>query len=105
MKSTVRGAPAVHTNTTKHNHTKSRKVQTYRTITVNYEELARVEAMHPPREFSCLAWGVIGHWRQYKDGKRVWVNAYVKGKEREKPESYDGKEYAVQEPEQSVGEQ
>jgi hypothetical protein len=52
-----------------------------------------------PREFSCLAWGVIGHWRNYKDGKRVWVNVYVKGKERDKPESYDSKEYVMQEPE------
>jgi hypothetical protein len=47
---------------------------------------------------SCLAWGVIGHWRHYIDGKRVWINAHIKGKERNKPESYDSKEYVMQEP-------
>jgi hypothetical protein len=97
VKNTVRGAPIAHNNQ-KHKHSKKRKIQTFRTITVNYEELEKVEATRPPREYSCLAWGVIGHWRNYKDGKRVWVNAHVKGKERSKPESYDGKEYVVQEP-------
>ena len=97
VKNTVRGVPVAHNNQ-KHKHSKKRKIQTFRTITVNYEELEKVEATRPPREYSCLAWGVIGHWRNYKDGKRVWVNAHVKGKERNKPESYDSKEYVVQEP-------
>jgi hypothetical protein len=99
LKNTVRSAPIVPVNQNhKHNHQKKRKVQTYRTITVNYEELEKFESSRPSREFSCLAWGVIGHWRNYKDGKRVWVNAYVKGKERDKAESYDSKEYVMQEP-------
>ena len=99
VENTVRSAPINHPNK-KHNnkHQKKRKVQTYRTITANYEELAKFESSRPPREYSCLAWGVIGHWRHYKDGKRVWINAHVKGKERNKPESYDSKEYVVQEP-------
>ena len=103
VKNTVRSAVVANENKKhKHNRSKKRKVQTYRTITVNYEELAKVEASRPPREYSCLAWGVIGHWRHYKDGKRVWVTAHVKGKERNKPEAYDGKEYVVQEPDLSL---
>jgi len=97
VKNTTRSAPVEPANK-KHKHPKKRKVRTYRTITVNYEELAKVETLRPPREYSCLAWGVIGHWRHYKDGKRVWVNAHFKGKERNKPEAYDGKEYVMQEP-------
>ena len=99
VKNTMRSAPAVHTNKKQNRkQQKRRKVQTYRTITVNYEELAKIESTGPPREYSCLAWGVIGHWRNYKDGKRVWVNTYIKGKERNKPEAYDDKEYVMQEP-------
>ncbi len=26
------------------------------------------------------SWGVRGHWRHLKSGKRVWINKYVKGK-------------------------
>ena len=84
VKKPVRGITPVANTNNKRKNQKKRKVQTFRTITVNYEELAAVEATRPPREFSCLAWGVIGHWRNYKDGKRVWVNAYTKGKERDK---------------------
>ena len=43
-------------------------------------------------EIHCLAWGVRGHFRHYKNGKTIFVNAYVKGKERNK---YQGKDYML----------
>ena len=43
-------------------------------------------------EIHCLAWGVRGHFRHYKNGKVIFVNAYVKGKERDK---YAGKDYIL----------
>lgn len=41
-------------------------------------------------EFTCLAWGVRGHFRHLRNGKTIFVEAYVKGKEKDK---YKGKEY------------
>lgn len=43
-------------------------------------------------EIRCLAWGVRGHYRHYKNGRTVYIAPYVKGKEREK---YAGKEYVL----------
>jgi hypothetical protein len=74
-------------NDKKYKHPPKRKIESVRTISVNYEELAKVESERPPREYSCLAWGVIGHWRNYKIGKRVWVAPHAKGKERGNPEN------------------
>lgn len=41
-------------------------------------------------EITCPCWGVRGHFRHYRNGKVVFVEAYVKGKEKE---AYKGKEY------------
>jgi len=43
-------------------------------------------------EIRCQAWGVRGHFRHYKDGKVIFVEAYVKGKDREQ---YRGKVYEL----------
>lgn len=43
-------------------------------------------------EIKCQAWGVRGHFRHYKDGKVVFVQAYVKGKNRDQ---YQGKVYEL----------
>lgn len=37
----------------------------------------------------CPCWRVIGHWRQYKDGKRVWIHPYWKGELRHTKKNYD----------------
>lgn len=34
------------------------------------------------------AWNVKGHWRQYKSGKRIWINQTTKGKGRANPTTY-----------------
>ena len=43
-------------------------------------------------EIHCPAWGVRGHFRHYKNGKVIFVESYVKGKERAK---YAGKDYVL----------
>ena len=35
-------------------------------------------------EMNCTLWYVIGHWRQYKSGKRIWIDGYWKGQDRHK---------------------
>lgn len=41
-------------------------------------------------EITCPAWGVRGHYRHYKNGKVIFIDSFVKGKERA---NYQGKEY------------
>lgn len=45
---------------------------------------------------TCPSWGVIGHYRQYKSGKKVWIAPYKKGRERHNAASYQPKEYQLQ---------
>ena len=68
------------------------KVRAIKVITVIPDELAtvRVAVSH---EITCPCWGVMGHWRTYKTGKKVWIQPYVKGKERNNPAAYQPKEY------------
>ena len=37
----------------------------------------------------CECWGVRGHYRTYKSGKKVWINAFKKGKKRNEMEPKD----------------
>lgn len=45
------------------------------------------------RVYTCPHWGVSGHYRTYKSGKRVWIAPYHKGKERNNPAAYVAKQY------------
>lgn len=49
---------------------------------VNIDDLIRC-AEKTKRIKKCLAWYVIGHWRHYKDGKKIFVKPYWKGALRE----------------------
>lgn len=40
-------------------------------------------------ERKCQAWFVLGHWRQYKDGHRVFIQGYWKGPLREYKRNFD----------------
>lgn len=40
----------------------------------------------------CDAWGVRGHWREYKSGRRVYIAPYAKGARRA---DYAGREYEL----------
>ena len=43
-------------------------------------------------EITCLAWGVRGHFRHLRNGKVIFIDSYIKGKEKDK---YKGKEYVL----------
>lgn len=70
---------------------KPNKVSIYKVYSLknDWKDIAR-EHRHNLRH--CPAWGVRGHYRHYKSGKVVWINAQVRGKDREK---YQGKEYKL----------
>lgn len=46
------------------------------------------------REINCPCWQVRGFYRQYKNGNRIWVKPFLKGKERTKEKPKD-KEYYI----------
>ena len=56
-----------------------------------WEEL-RPARSQAERTRHCDAWGVRGHWREYKSGKRVYIAPYAKGARRA---DYAGREYEL----------
>lgn len=72
---------------------KKRVVKAVRVMRTNAEEFARYAEQQ--RKISCPCWGVIGHWRNCKSGKKVWVRPYRKGRERDNPAAYSPKEYQL----------
>lgn len=68
----------------KHDRNSVRLFKSYKLVK-NWKSQARKKA-----EITCPCWGVRGHFRHYKNGKVVFVEAYVKGKEKD---NYKGKEY------------
>ena len=77
------------------NHNHRHKTRAVKIITVDPDGLEAVLRSFTGRKCTCPCWGVIGHWRQYKSGKRVWVNAYLKGSERSNAAKYVKKEYEI----------
>ena len=76
-----RAAPAANTG---------HKVRLIKSYTLKKNWKTKVE--RKKAEIRCLAWGVRGHFRHYKDGRVVFVHPYVKGKERDK---YVGRDYVL----------
>ena len=74
------------------------KTKLIRVIRVSDEVLSAVES-HNHRTITCPCWGVAGHWRTYKSGRRVWINPYRKGKQRANPAAYKPKVYQLPEEE------
>ena len=72
-----------------------RVVRAVKVLRISQDEFADYTKVR--REMSCPCWGVIGHWRNYKSGKRVWIAPYRKGKERYDPAAYSSKEYKMEE--------
>lgn len=61
-----------------------------------FVKVIHVTSIAAPRgshNITCPCWGVAGHWRNYKSGKRVWIEPYRKGRERRNPAAYKPKEY------------
>lgn len=53
-----------------------------------------VESKLEKREYNRIRenWGVRGHWRQYKSGKKVWIDEHIRGN---KEEAQDIQEYRI----------
>ena len=66
---------------------KVRLVRTYR-LKKNWKAVVEKKV----HDFHCKAWGVRGHFRHYKNGSIVFIQPYVKGKDREQ---YAGKIYEL----------
>ena len=63
-----------------------------------FVKVIHVTSIAAPRgshNITCPCWGVAGHWRNYKSGKRVWIGPYRKGRERRNPAAYKPKEYEL----------
>lgn len=76
--------------------TKRSTVKVRKTIQLNQEELKKYAEPHS--HMACPCWGVVGHWRNYKNGKQVWIAPYRKGRERNNPDAYCPKDYQMEEP-------
>ena len=64
---------------------KSNRVKVVKIITLIPDSLAPKQPETAGHTITCPCWGVMGHWRTYKKtGKRVWIQAYMKGKQRDK---------------------
>ena len=67
-----------------------RKVRLLKSCTLLREEPIQVTNSHG--KITCPCWGVRGHYRHYKSGKVVFIEAYQKGKDRS---NYSPKEYVI----------
>ena len=74
---------------------KRNKVKIVKYIDINSEDVDRLSE-HSKREITCPAWGVAGHYRTYKSGKKIWIAPYKKGKYRDNPDMYKPKDYESQ---------
>lgn len=60
-------------------YARNKKTYIYKTV-YRYENL---QVHHRTYERTMESWSVKGHWRTYATGKKVWINAYHKGIDRE----------------------
>jgi len=59
---------------------KQARTSTVRLVTRRYEMRPPSTPAGPPRYITCERWGVRGHWRTYRSGRRVWIAPYEKGR-------------------------
>ena len=61
----------------------SNRVKVVKIITLIPDSLEPKQPESSGHTYVCPCWGVIGHWRTYKKtGRRVWIEPYTKGKQR-----------------------
>ena len=70
-------------------HDRKNTVRLFKTykLVKNWKSQARKKA-----EYTCPCWGVRGHFRHYKNGKVIFIEPHLKGKDKDQ---YKGKEYAL----------
>ena len=77
------------------NTSKSKKHRKAKYIRKHYLTIEKLEEVSKSKEArkinrKCLSWYVIGHWRTYKNGKKVFVMPYWKGVLRDVKKNSDG---------------
>lgn len=77
----------------RHSGDRIRVVKVQKIINILAEEDENLPVVHKSHAITLPVWGVSGHWRDCKSGKRVWVRPYKKGRDRNKDGVYCGKEY------------
>ena len=60
-----------------------------------FENLKKMSRTHLKHVFSCLCWGVRGHYRHMKSGKVIFIQPFKKGKERNNMSALREKEYQL----------
>ena len=63
---------------------KHRKVKYIKKYYFSFEDVETLIEKHRTHKVKCPFWYVIGHWRQYKNGQRIWIKGYFKGVDRHK---------------------
>lgn len=63
--------------------------------TFNFQNLDKMSKTHIKHIFTCLCWGVRGHFRHLKSGKVIFIQPFKKGKERANMEAFKEKEYTL----------
>lgn len=75
---------------------RQRKVKYVKVHNLRVDDIKNIT--HEPGTINrkCLAWYVIGHWRQYKTGKKVFIQGYWKGKLRDLKRNLDERERVIE---------
>ena len=63
---------------------KNRHVVYTRKYKISAEDIDHAYEERRKNNMSCPLWYVIGHWRQYQNGNRIFIKGYWKGPERER---------------------
>ena len=81
-------------NNGKPNKDRKRKVKYIRKHVLTMDKLESVSGSKEQRKINrkCLAWYVIGHWRTYKSGKKIFIMPYWKGVLRDMKKNAEGDE-------------
>lgn len=88
-------SPAIYAETQKKpdkKNSKKRKVKYIRKHYITADNISEIveNRQSSERKYTCLAWYVCGHWRTYKNGKRIFVQPYWKGELREARAKLEG---------------
>lgn len=69
-------------------------VRVVKTIRINSERLKKYGESQNHK--NCPCWGVVGHYREYKNGHKVWIAPFKKGRERMNNATYVAKNYQLE---------
>lgn len=77
----------------KYKYKKNNKVSYIKRIPTGIDEL--LEGNLRKYERHTDKWGVLGHWRTYKNGKKVWIKPFEKGPKRKEKKENSNRERII----------